>query len=41
MRQRLERHNVEYRLTEVPAVGEIQLFLRDPCGVGVELIFPL
>jgi catechol 2,3-dioxygenase-like lactoylglutathione lyase family enzyme len=41
MRERLDRHNVEYRLTEVPTAGEIQLFLRDPCGVGVELIFPL
>jgi len=39
MRERLERHHVEYQLTEVPAAGEVQLFLRDPCGVGIELIF--
>lgn len=41
MREHLERHHVEYRVTEVPAAGEIQLFIRDPCGIGIELIFPL
>lgn len=41
MRERLERHHVEYRITEVPATGEVQLFLRDPSGIGIELIFPL
>lgn len=41
MRDRLERHHVEYRVTEVPVTGEIQLFVRDPCGIGIELIFPL
>ncbi len=40
MRERLEVHNVEYRLTEVPTTGEIQLFLREACGVGIELIVP-
>jgi catechol 2,3-dioxygenase-like lactoylglutathione lyase family enzyme len=41
MRERLERLQVEYRMTEVPETGEVQLFLRDPCGIGIELIFPL
>ena len=41
MRDRLERHHVPYQVTEVPAAGEVQLFLRDPCGTGIELIFPL
>ena len=36
----LERRGVEYRITEVPATGETQLFFRDPCGVGIELIAP-
>jgi catechol 2,3-dioxygenase-like lactoylglutathione lyase family enzyme len=41
MRERLERYHVEYRMTEVPAAREVQLFFRDPCGIGIELIFPL
>lgn len=40
MRERLERHHVEYRMTEVPVAKEVQLFLRDPSGIGIELIFP-
>jgi glyoxylase I family protein len=41
MRECLERHHVEYRMTEVPAAKEVQIFLRDPAGIGIELIFPL
>lgn len=41
MREHLDRHNVDYRVTEVPATEEVQLFLRDPSGIGIELIFPL
>jgi extradiol dioxygenase family protein len=41
MRERLERRHVAYQVTEVPTAGEVQLFLRDPCGTGIELIFPL
>ncbi len=41
MRERLERHRVDFRLTEVSIAGEIQLFIRDPCGVAIELVFPL
>lgn len=40
VRERLERHHVEYRTAAVPTTGEVQLFLRDPCGIGIELIFP-
>ena len=39
--RRLNDHGVPYTLTEVPAVGEIQIFCRDPSGNGVELIFPM
>jgi catechol 2,3-dioxygenase-like lactoylglutathione lyase family enzyme len=37
---RLLRHDVSFTRSEVPAVREIQLFFRDPSGIGVELIFP-
>ena len=36
---RLNRLGIEYTRTEVPSIGEVQLFFRDPSGVGVELIF--
>jgi catechol 2,3-dioxygenase-like lactoylglutathione lyase family enzyme len=39
--RRLTDHGVPYTLTKVPAVGEIQIFCRDPSGNGVELIFPM
>jgi catechol 2,3-dioxygenase-like lactoylglutathione lyase family enzyme len=39
--RRLASHGVPYTRTEVPAVGEIQLFFRDPSGNGIELIFPM
>jgi len=38
--QRLAANGIPYTLTEVPAVGEIQIFCRDPSGNGIELIFP-
>lgn len=41
MEERLRNHRVGYRITEVPETGEVQLLLRDPRGVGIELIFPL
>jgi extradiol dioxygenase family protein len=37
---RLRRHEVSHHVTEVPASEELQIFLHDPSGVGVELIFP-
>jgi catechol 2,3-dioxygenase-like lactoylglutathione lyase family enzyme len=36
---RLNRHGIQYIRTEVPSIGEVQLFFRDPSGVAVELIF--
>ena len=37
--RRLNSHGVQYTRTEVPSIGEVQLFFRDPSGVAVELIF--
>lgn len=37
--ERLERDGVEYRVDEVASLGQVQLFLRDPAGVGLELNF--
>jgi catechol 2,3-dioxygenase-like lactoylglutathione lyase family enzyme len=36
---RLRRHSVPYELDEVTSLGQVQVFLRDPAGVGVELNF--
>lgn len=37
--ERLERAGVEYESDEVESLGQVQLFLRDPAGVGLELNF--
>ncbi len=36
---RLERAGVAYEFDEVASLGQVQLFLRDPAGVGLELNF--
>lgn len=36
---RLEAHRVPYDERRVPLLGQRQVFLRDPCGVPVELTF--
>jgi catechol 2,3-dioxygenase-like lactoylglutathione lyase family enzyme len=36
---RLTRLNIPYEVDEVHALRQVQLFLRDPAGVGVELNF--
>ncbi len=36
---RLRRNGVSHSVDTVPLVNEIQIFLRDPSGVGVELNF--
>lgn len=36
---RLRANGVEYSIEHVPLLGEQQVFLRDPSGVGVELNF--
>lgn len=37
--QSLRRSGIAYELAEVPSLRQVQLFLRDPAGVGVELNF--
>lgn len=36
---RLERSGVAYEFDEVASLGQVQLFMRDPAGVGLELNF--
>ena len=37
--ERLRRYSVPFELAEVTSLGQVQVFLRDPAGVGVELNF--
>ncbi|OIQ80867.1 glyoxalase-like domain protein [mine drainage metagenome] len=37
----LTRHGVNYRVSDVPATGQRQIFFHDPAGNGVEFNFPL
>jgi catechol-2,3-dioxygenase len=37
--QRLKQLNIPYEMVEIASLGQIQLFLRDPARVGVELNF--
>jgi len=39
MRSSLEGCGVAYVVTEVPMLGQRQIFCRDPAGNGVELLF--
>ncbi|MEP7043704.1 MAG: VOC family protein [Dokdonella sp.] len=39
MRARLDAAAVRYEIDEVPASGQLQIFLTDPAGVGIELNF--
>ncbi len=41
MRARLDSRAIPYRLAEVPARQQRQIFLEDPAGNGVELNFEL
>jgi catechol 2,3-dioxygenase-like lactoylglutathione lyase family enzyme len=34
---RLKERQIAYRTTQVPVLGDTQLFFRDPLGLGVEL----
>ncbi|HEY4211834.1 MAG TPA: hypothetical protein VGM84_10165 [Steroidobacteraceae bacterium] len=36
---RLDKHGVAYCIDNVPLLNEVQVFFRDPSGVGVELNF--
>ncbi|MGH8259934.1 MAG: hypothetical protein ACREUG_09610 [Steroidobacteraceae bacterium] len=35
----LRANGVEYSIDDVPLVGDVQVFFRDPSGAGVELNF--
>jgi catechol 2,3-dioxygenase-like lactoylglutathione lyase family enzyme len=37
--ERLKRLNVPYEVVEISSLGQVQLFVRDPARVGVELNF--
>ncbi len=37
---RLREHGIAHSVDRVPLVNEVQIFCRDPSGVGVELNFP-
>lgn len=37
--RRLRELGIDYRVTQVPQVGLVQLFCKDPAGNGVELSF--
>lgn len=34
---RLREHRLEFRVTQVPTLGQRQIVLRDPLGTGVEI----
>jgi len=35
----LKINQVDYELREIPDLNQIQIFLRDPCGIRIELNF--
>ena len=37
--ERLKRLDIPYRMSEVSSLGQVQVFVRDPARVGVELNF--
>ncbi|MBF0279663.1 MAG: VOC family protein [SAR324 cluster bacterium] len=37
VRQRIEQHGVSYQEREVPGMGLLQFFLKDPNGISIEL----
>ncbi len=37
--RRLAERGIEYRVAQVPLIGQVQLFFSDPAGNGVELGF--
>jgi len=39
MLKALKNNQVEYELREIPDLHQIQIFLRDPCGIRIELNF--
>jgi glyoxylase I family protein len=41
MQAHLARHQIDFRLAEIPLTGQRQIFFRDPAGNGVELNFAI
>ena len=41
MQARLRRHGIDYTVDEVPMASQLQVFLRDPAGNGIELNFAM
>jgi catechol 2,3-dioxygenase-like lactoylglutathione lyase family enzyme len=39
-KRRLDRSGVPFEVSEVPLTGQVQIFVRDPAGVALELNFP-
>jgi catechol 2,3-dioxygenase-like lactoylglutathione lyase family enzyme len=39
MIERLKRLNIAHEVIEIATLGQLQIFLQDPAGVGVELNF--
>ncbi|MBV8518463.1 MAG: VOC family protein [Acidobacteria bacterium] len=39
MRARLQQAGIAFEADEVPETGDVQFFLRDPAGIGLELNF--
>jgi catechol 2,3-dioxygenase-like lactoylglutathione lyase family enzyme len=39
MIERLKHLNITYQVTDDSSLGQVQVFMRDPAGVGVELNF--
>jgi catechol 2,3-dioxygenase-like lactoylglutathione lyase family enzyme len=39
--QRLDHAGIPYRLDTVDSLNQMQLFVRDPAGIAVELNFPI
>ena len=37
--ERLKNLNIPHDVIEIPSLGQMQVFVRDPAGVGVELNF--
>jgi catechol 2,3-dioxygenase-like lactoylglutathione lyase family enzyme len=40
LREALEARAIPFRMSVIPRNGDVQVFLEDPNGVGIELTFP-
>lgn len=37
--ERLKRFDIPYEVVRIPSLGQVQVFVRDPAGIGLELNF--